>query len=82
MENMKIIYDEEIKALKSSKRELEDKINQLKRELVKKEGDIQLLQERIKSQEKEKNLRLEHAQLLCKLTNALNSWADKQEAKN
>ncbi len=62
--------------LKSVKKELEDKVNVLKRELVKKEGDVQLLQERIRGQEKEKNLKLEHAQLLCKLSNALKGYAD------
>lgn len=61
MDNMKTIYEDEIKQLKQIKKELEDKHNQLKRELVKKEGDIKLLQERIKGQEKEKNLKLEHA---------------------
>jgi SMC interacting uncharacterized protein involved in chromosome segregation len=40
---MKTIYDDEIKALKLTKRELEDKVNNLKREIVKKEGDVQLL---------------------------------------
>lgn len=79
MENMKTIYEDEIKSLKSTKKEYEEKINQLKRELVKKEGDVQLLQERIKSQEKEKNLKLEHAQLLCKLSNALKGYADALE---
>lgn len=43
MENMKTIYEDEIRALKTIKKESEDKINQLKRELIKKEGDIQLL---------------------------------------
>ncbi len=61
LENMKIIYEDEIKVVKAAKRELEEKVNNMKRELVKKEGDIQLLQERIRSQEKEKNLKLEHA---------------------
>jgi len=37
---MKKIYDEEIKALKSTRRDLEDRCNNLKRELIKKEGDI------------------------------------------
>ena len=58
---MKTIYEDEIKVVKAAKRELEEKVNTMKREIVKKEGDIQLLQERIKSQEKEKNLKLEHA---------------------
>jgi SMC interacting uncharacterized protein involved in chromosome segregation len=49
LENMKTIYDDEIKALKQAKKELEDRVNTMKREIVKKEGDIQLLQERIKS---------------------------------
>ena len=40
---MKQIYDDEIKSLKVSKRELEERGNNLKREIVKKEGDIQLL---------------------------------------
>lgn len=40
LDNMKAIYDDEIKALKTVKRELEDKINNLKRELVKREGDV------------------------------------------
>lgn len=40
MENMKIIYEDEIRSLKTGKKELDDKINHLKRELVKKEGDI------------------------------------------
>jgi SMC interacting uncharacterized protein involved in chromosome segregation len=40
---MKSIYDDEIRALKQSKRDLEDKLNNMKRELVKKEGDVQLL---------------------------------------
>jgi SMC interacting uncharacterized protein involved in chromosome segregation len=40
---MKTIYDDEIRALKQAKRDSEDKINNMKRELVKKEGDIQLL---------------------------------------
>lgn len=61
LDNMKAIYDDEIKALKLAKRELEDKVNSLKRDIVKREGDVQLLQERIRSQEKEKNLKLEHA---------------------
>ena len=43
LENMKTIYEDEIKALKGAKKEQEEKINQLKRELVKKEGDVQLL---------------------------------------
>ena len=76
MENMKTIYEDEIKVVKAAKRELEERVNTMKRELVKKEGDIQLLQERIKSQEKEKNLKLEHAQLLCKLSNALKGYAE------
>ena len=40
LENMKQIYDDEIKALKSHKRDLEEKNNNLRRELVRKEGDI------------------------------------------
>lgn len=40
MENMKTIFEDEIKSLKASKKDYEDKINKLKRELVKKEGDI------------------------------------------
>ena len=40
MENMKTIYEDEIKQLKGNKRELEDRINQLKREVIKKEGDL------------------------------------------
>jgi len=40
---MKTIYDDEIRALKQAKRDLEDKLNNMKRELVKKEGDVQLL---------------------------------------
>ncbi len=81
LDNMKHIYDDEIKTLKIAKRELEDKVNTLRRELVKKEGDIQLLQERIKSMEKEKNLKLEHAQLLCKLSTALKGYAEVLEVK-
>eukprot|EP00347_Sterkiella_histriomuscorum_P006351 403353091 len=81
MENMKTIYEDEIKQLKQIKKDLEEKMNQHKRELVKKEGDIQLLQERIKGQEKEKNLKLEHAQLLCKLSNALKGYADAIDSK-
>jgi ribosomal protein L29 len=37
---MKTIYDDEIRVLKASKKELEEKVNNLKRELVKKEGDV------------------------------------------
>ncbi|CDW74480.1 guanylate-binding n-terminal domain containing protein [Stylonychia lemnae] len=81
MENMKTIYEDEIKSLKQVKKDGDEKINNLKRELVKKEGDIQLLQERIKGQEKEKNLKLEHAQLLCKLSNALKGYADAIDSK-
>lgn len=81
MENMKTIYEDEIKSLKSAKKEQEEKINQFKRELIKKEGDVQLLQERIKSQEKEKNIKLEHAQLLIKLSNALKGYADAMDSK-
>ena len=40
MENMKTIYEDEIKSLKGAKKELEDKVNKLKRELVKREGDV------------------------------------------
>ena len=40
LDNMKAIYDDEIKALKTAKRELEDKVNTMKRELVKREGDV------------------------------------------
>lgn len=40
LENMKTIYEDEIKQLKANKKESEEKINQLKRELVKKEGDV------------------------------------------
>jgi len=40
MENMKTIYEDEIKSLKQSKKDFEEKVNNLKRELVKKEGDI------------------------------------------
>ena len=64
-----------------TKKDLEDKGNVLKREVVKREGDVQLLQERIKGQEKEKNLKLEHAQLLCKLSNALKGYASVLEEK-
>lgn len=78
---MKAIYDDEIKALKGAKRELEEKVNTLKREIVKREGDVQLLQERIRGQEKEKNLKLEHAQLLCKLSSALKGYAEVLEQK-
>ena len=76
---MKNIYDDEIRALKQSKRDLEEKLNNMKRELVKKEGDVQLLQERVRSGEIEKNLKLEHAQLLCKLSNALKGYAESIE---
>ena len=76
LENMKTIYDDEIRALKANRKDLEEKLNNLKRELVKKEGDVQLLQERVKSGEIEKNLKLEHAQLLCKLSNALKGYAE------
>ena len=40
LENMKTIYEDEIKVIKAAKRDLEDKVNIMKRELVKKEGDI------------------------------------------
>jgi hypothetical protein len=40
LDNMKSIYDDEIRALKQSKRDLEEKLNNMKRELVKKEGDV------------------------------------------
>lgn len=40
LENMKTIYEDEIKLLKGTKKELEEKVNVSKRELVKKEGDI------------------------------------------
>lgn len=40
MENMKNIYEDEIKALKAKLKEHEDKISLLKRERVKLEGDI------------------------------------------
>ena len=76
---MKGIYDDEIRALKQSKRDLEEKLNNMKREIVKKEGDVQLLQERVRSGEIEKNLKLEHAQLLCKLSNALKGYAESIE---
>ena len=76
LDNMKSIYDDEIRALKANRKEMEEKVNNLKRELVKKEGDVQLLQERVKSGEIEKNLKLEHAQLLCKLSNALKGYAE------
>ena len=42
-ENVKTIYEDEVKSLKQAKKELEEKLNKLKRELVKKEGDVQLL---------------------------------------
>lgn len=61
MENMKSIYEDEIKSLKGKIKDQDDRVALLKREKVKLEGDIQLLQERIKSNEKEKNLKLEHA---------------------
>lgn len=76
MENMKSIYDDEIKELKKQKKDLEDRQNALRRELIKREGDVQLLQEKIRAYEKEKNLKLEHAQLLVKLSNALKGYAD------
>ena len=40
LENMKTIYEDEIEVIKAAKRDLEDKVNIMKRELVKKEGDI------------------------------------------
>ena len=40
LENMKTIYEDEIKVIKAQRRELEEKVNTLKREIVKKEGDI------------------------------------------
>lgn len=43
LENVKNIYEDEIRALKGTKKDMEEKINSLKRELVKKEGDVQLL---------------------------------------
>ena len=43
LENVKTIYEDEIKQLKVGKKEQEDKISKLKREIVKREGDIQLL---------------------------------------
>ena len=43
LDNMKSIYDDEIRALKANRKEMEEKVNNLKRELVKKEGDVQLL---------------------------------------
>ncbi len=43
LDNMKSIYDDEIRALKANRKEMEEKVNNLKREIVKKEGDVQLL---------------------------------------
>ena len=40
LENVKTIYEDEIKQLKVGKKEQEDKISKLKREIVKREGDI------------------------------------------
>lgn len=55
------------------------KLNKLKRELIKKEGDIRVLQQRIKELEREKVSNFEHSELMCKLTNALKGYTQTLE---
>ena len=75
-------YDDEIKILKKKNKDNSTLMAELKRTLIQKDGDIKVLQERVKSQEIEKQIKLQHADLLCKITSQLTSGEPDEHTKN
>mmetsp|Transcript_6465 Transcript_6465/g.4587 ORF Transcript_6465/g.4587 Transcript_6465/m.4587 type:complete len:215 (+) Transcript_6465:985-1629(+) len=79
IKSLKAMNKDEIKQLKERNEDMLAKLNKLKRELIKKEGDIRVLQQRIKELEREKVNNFEHSELMCKLTSALKGYTQTLE---
>ena len=49
--------------------------------ILQKEGSIRLLQEKIKAEENQKDIQLDHADVLCQMSNKIMSMLDKMDNK-
>ena len=82
VESLTKTYDDEIQTLKKKNKDNTSYISELKRSLLTKEADVLLLQERIKNYESEKQMKLQHADLLCQLTETLTNLTENSDSKD
>jgi hypothetical protein len=71
IERMKLSYDTEVKILREENKRLDDIRERLQIALVEKDCEAKLYKERIKGYEKTKTKEVEHADMLCKISDQL-----------
>eukprot|EP00742_Colponemidia_sp_Colp-10_P006063 GILJ01006488.1.p1 GENE.GILJ01006488.1~~GILJ01006488.1.p1 ORF type:complete len:770 (-),score=153.93 GILJ01006488.1:183-2492(-) len=71
LENLKKTFTEEIDLLKHERTTLELKIKELEKEAAQKSAERDFLRERIVAAENEKKIKVEHAELLCKVSDLI-----------
>jgi len=80
MLNMKTTYDDEIKVLKSKIKEYDNRLSLFKKMCLKKDGEIEMLNDRLRGSEREQKIKMEHADILLKLAGALEEGSTKMDS--
>lgn len=79
LQQLKKSYTHEINALKDDKQALELQVKELEKQLTKQTMTNQLLKEKFRTVESEKKLRLEHADLLCSVSDLILKFLQRLE---
>lgn len=77
LKKMSAPYEDEIQMLKKTVKEQSDRITLLKKMCVRKDGEINMLNERLRGNEAEEKLKMDHAELVLQLANALKEGSTK-----
>ncbi|CAD8209805.1 unnamed protein product [Paramecium octaurelia] len=81
IDRIKLTYEGEVKILKEDRQRLQEQRELLQIQLTQKDCEFQILKERLKQIEKQKTKDIEHADMLCKISDQLVKALKKLEKK-